>query len=319
MNTFTVVVIAVISLSIASFAQVCNTNADCVITGQFCNKTACALPGQCTLMNDISTCVSLGPGVPPVCGCDGIQWYSPCIANSQGVSTEPCPPPPSPSPCLTNADCPTTYFCNMSGRCSGPGMCYPKPSLSNCPMTNYYGPPMVCGCDGNKYYSVCFANQAGTNWHPCPTPVPITGCKSNADCTSTQYCMKPRGGCSGQGTCVTKPQVCPLVITTGMCGCDGQNYSSACFAARVGVNINFNTPCPSTSPCNSNANCQPGYWCQHPVGNCGSAGQCVATTGYSTFCSPGYVCGCDGVTYSTYCAATSAQVSIRSNTVCYRL
>lgn len=83
--------------------------------------------------------------------------------------------------------------------------------------------------------------------------VPVStgnACTTSAGCSSTEYCAKATGDCEGRGSCVVKPNTCPLApvsIDDLVCGCDGHpygNYVGACDAAELGVNIAHKGACP---------------------------------------------------------------------------
>ncbi len=94
-------------------------------------------------------------------------------------------------------------------------------------------------------------------------------CIVNSDCPlPDQFCSRSAGDCNGSGSCEVRPGVC-LENFDPVCGCDGNTYSNACFAASNGVNVDFegecegggcagkNEACDSDSDCCSN-NCKRG-------------------------------------------------------------
>jgi hypothetical protein len=85
----------------------CDTNANCSLLADHCDASQfCAFAlGTCGLLNQSGLCQAKPTSCPdqhePVCGCDGVQYDSPCLALQAGVSIafegscenepEPCP------------------------------------------------------------------------------------------------------------------------------------------------------------------------------------------------------------------------------------
>lgn len=70
----------------------------------------------------------------------------------------------------------------------------------------------------------------------CPT------CETNQDCSRGEWCFLEAGVCKGTGVCMPRPPLCPKGIVP-VCGCDGNDYSSACEAAQGGINVLATGPC----------------------------------------------------------------------------
>ena len=69
-------------------------------------------------------------------------------------------------------------------------------------------------------------------------------CFSNDDCEPEEFCAKALGDCDGTGTCELRPEGC-LAVWDPVCGCDGQTYSNACYAAMAGVSVDYLGECDS--------------------------------------------------------------------------
>jgi len=321
---YSTVVILVVLLAVSVVAQppvrICNSNSGCV-PPQYCfiNGT-CTGTGICVTRPDVCPMYETLGGV---CGCNRIRYGNPCLASAAGENyptpIHPCNPIQDPTPplgCADNSGCHTGQYCSKPlGQCSGYGTCTAKPQVCNM-MATVDG---LCGCDGQHWSSVCAAAVQGVNIKSVGSCSATVGCQDNRDCSLAQYCMKPTGQCGVVGRCIFKPLRCPLPpvsINSLQCGCDGRNYSISCEAARAGVNIHNPAPCPPPSGCSSDADCNRGFWCQHPVYSCDAPGQCVPKTVLNASCSPHSVCGCNGVTYSSIYGPFNAFVSIRNSGPC---
>ena len=64
------------------------------------------------------------------------------------------------------------------------------------------------------------------------------GCPTGMFCELKSEC----GGFDKIGTCVRQPTDCPNE-TKPVCGCDGRDYASACYARASGVTINYEGKC----------------------------------------------------------------------------
>jgi hypothetical protein len=124
----------------------------------------CELPlGACVLGTAEGSCQPVPQGCIDevkslVCGCDGIEYDSPChaaMAQVQVFAEGSCA-------CTTSPDtCPNGTFCQLGvGGCfdaEPTGVCRTIPTT--CPIA--YEP--VCGCNGDDYDNACRASAAGQN------------------------------------------------------------------------------------------------------------------------------------------------------------
>ncbi|MBC6995972.1 Kazal-type serine protease inhibitor domain-containing protein [Neolewinella lacunae] len=189
--------------------------------------------------------------VSPVCGANGITYLNSCFADAAGV----------------------TFY--TPGACWNPGLdvAAMNPSAT-CPTA--YAP--VCGFNGVTYPNACTAEAAGVVNY-------TTGLCSPGDlsCYDPSLVVISNGTSANLATGVITLN-CPSG-NTPVCGCDGEQYASACAAEAAGVRSYTTGACSAA--------------CVDPTeitspDNCGSA--------------INFVCGCNGETYINPCFAAAAGV-----------
>lgn len=136
----------------------CTSNAECSV-GELCKKEAgdCYEKGICNERPD--ACIQVSD---PVCGCDGITYSNPCMAELNGINIDhygEC------NECVENDECSEGEFCKKDQRdCNGKGVCSDRPD------TCLQVSEPVCGCDGLIYPNSCIAALNGINiapWRKC--------------------------------------------------------------------------------------------------------------------------------------------------------
>jgi len=164
-------------------------------------------------------------------------------------------------------------------------------------------------------------------------------------CADYEFCQFEPGACNTKadvyfGLCASKGMACGEIYSP-VCGCDGATYSNRCAAQGAGVNLSHLGACrehpPKEEPTNLPAKCAIGEaaepelqsacaddeFCQLKIGECNTKagvhfGLCAASK--EVMCPAIYspVCGCNGETYSSPCAAKGARVNVSHIGECKR-
>lgn len=182
-----------------------------------------------------------------VCGCDGVTYASPCLANQNGINVK------LPNKCIPKegakcggaggVGCLDGQGCNVEG-------CEPANMPGKCKnYTILCVGGAQCGCDGTTYETFCKRLDAGVakkHDGKCTVDGELPYCDLAAEnsCEGNTFCKGDSGQCEGQGICTVKPFICVGWLGKKVCACDGTTYDSPCHAQKV------NTPIKSTlGPC----------------------------------------------------------------------
>ncbi|TVR05413.1 MAG: hypothetical protein EA398_00050 [Deltaproteobacteria bacterium] len=183
----------------------------------------------------------------------------------------------------------------------------------------------VCGCDGETWENACVAHQNRVNVRhagACEDDE-VRRCTSDAACDGDDYCFfdpqtNPCGERTEFGVCRARNDCQPQLIV--VCGCDGNEYGTPCGAAEAGVNVRSMGPCPDPEPrCTTTEDCPDRTYCVYPDGDaCGEeSGEGVCEL-RPVACLPisEPVCGCDGRTWQSACAAAMQGVDVKQEGTC---
>lgn len=133
-------------------------------------------------------------------------------------------------------DYPDASFC---GGDDSTGLCRPRPL--DCSESG----PVVCGCDGEAYTNVCYANLAGNDRSDAEQTcgAPCGGIAGDA-CADDELCQFADDSCGftdERGVCVKRPTAASCATFADafvpICACDGQTYENGCEAAAAGFDV----------------------------------------------------------------------------------
>jgi len=164
------------------------------------------------------------------------------------------------------------------------------------------------------------ARDGGGDAGACPEPVPILCYPS---CSNQAYvapaCEFGEWTCPPGSVDATACE-CPAV-PHGCCLGDGTYAPASCVDANwtcpPGSTFFGGAGCAPPAACAPLLPCGPGQLCSYPDHGCGSTNVLGACASEPNGCTPDVkVCGCDGVVYSSACAAESGGVDLGDSSSC---
>ena len=171
----------------------------------------------------------------------------------------------------------------------------------------------------------CWFGVASALAAPALAALSWTGCQgtcaSSDECGEGELCSMATGVCllsRAIGFCKPAPESCPAVAQT-VCGCDGKTYANSCEASRARQAVAAEGACKVACGGPAHTKCAAGTFCRFGDGSCGTAeavGECEPIPGSCATAPSAPVCGCDGKTYPSRCAADAAGVSVIAAGTC---
>ena len=270
-----------------ALCQPCDASVECG-PGRYCNRPGCAAAGHCE--DEPTFCL---PTDSPVCRCDGLTSPNACTAAAASASVSGPGACPCDGPCGPGG----TGLCERpAGDCAGVGVCVDRPPT--CDLSEGDSASGVCGCDGGTWSTDCSRRLSGVakaSDGPCECP-PLL-------CPPATFPVTASSATPPGLTCPTACEPCPaLSCPPGSAPVMGETSVSAA------VSANCPTSCAAVACSATSEDCPAGSECV-PAG-CGSdAGLCMPV---AVTCPPATaaVCGCDGVTRASACAARLAGVAV---------